>query len=77
MDSSLNYTVVRPGMLENEESIGKVKLDDVILDSDVFSIPRADVAKVLAASLENVNTYHKSFDLVTGEDAVEEALNKL
>lgn len=77
MDSSLNYTVVRPGMLENKESIGKVMVDDVILDSDVFSIPRADVAKVLAASLENVNTYHKSFDLVTGEDAVEEALNKL
>ncbi|SFB96932.1 NAD(P)H-binding [Alkalibacterium subtropicum] len=77
MDSSLNYTVVRPGMLENKESIGKVRVDDVILDSDVFTIPRIDVAKVLAASLENENTYHKSFDLVTGDKAVDDALNGL
>lgn len=77
MDSSLNYTVVRPGMLENEESIGKVLIKDVITESDVFSIPRIDVAKVIAASLDNDKTYHKSFDLVTGKDTVEEALNKL
>jgi uncharacterized protein YbjT (DUF2867 family) len=77
MDSSLNYTIVRPGMLENKETIGKVLAKDVITDSDVFSIPRVDVAKVLAASLENENTYHKSFDLVTGDKSVEDALNGL
>lgn len=77
MDSSLNYTIVRPGMLENKESIGKVLIKDVIKDNDVFSIPRIDVAKTIAETLDNENTYHKSFDLVTGEDSVSDALNKL
>lgn len=77
MDSSLNYTVVRPGMLENKESIGKILAKEVITESDVFSIPRVDVAKVLAASLENENTYRKAFDLVTGDKSVDDALNNL
>ncbi|GEK91881.1 SDR family oxidoreductase [Alkalibacterium kapii] len=77
MDSKLNYTIVRPGMLENKDSIGKVLIKDVIEESDVFSIPRIDVAKVLTEALDNEKTYHKSFDLVTGEDSVSDALNKL
>lgn len=77
MDSSLNYTVVRPGMLENKDSIGKVLVKDVITDTDVFSIPRIDVAKVIVSALDNEKTYHKSFDLVTGEDSVDDALNNL
>ncbi len=77
MDSNLNYTVIKPGMLENEESIGKVLVEDVITDSDVFSIPRVDVAKVIAESLDNEATFKKSFDLVTGQDDIKDALNKL
>ncbi|MFO8069952.1 MAG: SDR family oxidoreductase [Alkalibacterium sp.] len=77
MDSSLNYTIVRPGMLENKESIGKVLIKDAITDTEVFSVPRIDVAKVIVSALDNKKTYHKSFDLVTGEDAINDALNKL
>ncbi|MER2063731.1 MAG: SDR family oxidoreductase [Alkalibacterium sp.] len=77
MDSSLNYTVVRPGMLENKESIGKVLAKDVITESEVFSIPRVDVAKVIAETLENEATYKKSFDLVTGEDEIKDAFKNL
>lgn len=77
LDSSLNYTIVRPGMLENKESIGKVLVKDAITDTEVFSVPRIDVAKVITSALDNEKTYHKSFDLVTGEDAINDALNKL
>ncbi|MCC5894267.1 MAG: SDR family oxidoreductase [Alkalibacterium sp.] len=77
MDSSLTYTIIRPGMLENEESIGKVLASDSMTDPDTYSIPRVDVAKVIAESLENKATYKKAFDLVTGKDEIEEALNKL
>ncbi|WP_423188523.1 SDR family oxidoreductase [Alkalibacterium sp. f15] len=77
MDSSLNYTIVRPGMLENKESIGKVLVKDAITDTEVFSIPRIDVAKVIVSALDNEKTYHKFFDLVTGDDSIKNALNKL
>lgn len=77
MDSSLNYTVIRPGLLENEDSIGTVLASDSMTDPDTYSIPRVDVAKVIAASLDNEATYKQSFDLVTGKDEISDALNKL
>lgn len=77
MDSSLNYTVIRPGMLENKDSIGTVLASDSITDPDTYSIPRIDVAKVIAESLDNKATYKKTFDLVSGKDEIKDALNKL
>lgn len=77
MDSSLNYTIVRPGMLINEDSIGTVTASTDIGTPDDFSIPRIDVAKVIAASLDTEATYEKAFDLVTGKADISDALNKL
>lgn len=76
-NTDLNYTIVRPGMLTNEESIGKVLVQENISKHQPMSIPRIDVAKVLLASLQNEHTYHKSFDLLTGEVSINEALNQL
>ncbi len=76
-NSDLNYTIVRPGMLENEESIGKVLIKESITESDVMTVPRIDVAKVLVATLDNEKTYRKSFDLVTGENNIEESLTNI
>lgn len=76
-NSDLNYTIVRPGMLENEESIGKVLIKENIIESNVMTIPRIDVAKVLVATLDNEKTYRKSFDLVTGENNIEESLTNI
>lgn len=76
-DSDLNYTIVRPGMLENEDAKGKVLVKDTITDNDIYSIPRADVAKVLAATIDNENTYKKAFEVVTGQDSIEDALTNL
>lgn len=75
--TNLNYTIVRPGMLTNEESIGKVIIKENILENNIMSIPRVDVAKVLLASLENKNTYRKTFDIVTGKKNIDQALNNI
>ncbi|EXJ23472.1 Conserved protein YhfK [Alkalibacterium sp. AK22] len=76
-NSGLNYTIVRPGNLENKDAIKKVAAGADTAKPKKFSIPRIDVAQVIADSLEKDTTYRKVFDLVTGDDTIEEALNKL
>lgn len=77
INSGLTYTIVRPGNLENEDSIGTVVAGEATKKAKVYTIPRIDVAKVIAESLENEATYNKVFDLLTGEDEIKDALNKL
>ncbi|MFD1039278.1 SDR family oxidoreductase [Virgibacillus byunsanensis] len=72
--SNLNYTIVRPGGLLNEPGTGKVSLAENL---ERGSIPREDVARTVFASLGEKNTYKQSFDLISGEDSVEEALKNL
>ncbi|MFC4736070.1 SDR family oxidoreductase [Bacillus daqingensis] len=74
MNSSLTYTIVRPGGLTNDSGSGKVKAAENLERAD---IPREDVAAVLYAALDEENTYHKGFDLVSGDDTPAEALKKL
>lgn len=79
MQSGLNYTIVRPGGLTDDASKGKVVVSDnmQLADSDDWTIPREDVAKVVFESLNNEKTYYKAFDLVSGEQSIEEALDQL
>ncbi|WP_010282985.1 SDR family oxidoreductase [Bacillus timonensis] len=72
--SDLTYTIVRPGGLLNEEGTGKVSLGENITRN---TIPREDVAKVIVASLTEEHTYNQSFDLVSGDVLVEDALKQL
>ena len=74
-NSSLNYTIIRPGALTNDPAKGTVLLLEHI--EKPASIPRADVARVVVEALEHENTYRRSFDLVTGDQPVQEALNNL
>lgn len=75
--TDLNYTIIRPTMLTNDDSIGKVLIKNKIIDPDVTTIPRIDVAKVLLASLGNEKTYQQSFDLTTADTKINQALNNL
>lgn len=75
--TELNYTIVRPGMLENQESIGKFLIEETIRDSETMTIPRIDVAKVLLETLDNEKSYRQSFDVVTGRDTLQIAMEKL
>lgn len=75
--SGLTYTIIRPGALENEASIGKIRAEENITAGDARSIPRPDVAKVILHALDNEQTFNKSFDLVSGGLSIDEALNSL
>ncbi|GEN88886.1 SDR family oxidoreductase [Oceanobacillus sp. FSL W8-0428] len=72
--SGLDYTIVRPGGLQNEPGTGKVQASENL---ERGSIPREDVAAVIVEVLEAKNTYRKGFDLITGEDSVSDAVKKI
>lgn len=72
--SDLDYTIIHPGLLTNEEPTGKVTLGERV---DPDEIPRADVAKVILAVLENDATIGKEFQVVRGQVEVTEAVDKL
>ncbi|MFJ5714612.1 SDR family oxidoreductase [Neobacillus sp. NPDC093127] len=72
--TELNYTIVRPGSLLNEPSKGKVKVSENLLRG---SITREDVAKTVVATLNEKNTYRRSFDLMSGEMGIQEALQNI
>ncbi|PZT57546.1 SDR family oxidoreductase [Paenibacillus silvae] len=72
--SELNYTIIRPGGLKNEPGTGKVAIGT---DLKLGSIAREDVARVIAASLEEEKTYRMAFDLVAGEQSISDALGNL
>lgn len=74
MDSSLTYTIVRPGRLTNDPGTGKVAIAENLPRA---SVSREDVAKTVFACLQNENTYYRGFDLIQGEDQINDALNKL
>ena len=66
MESGLNYTIVHPGGLLNEAGGVRelvVGVDDSQKGTDNRSIPRADVASVLVASLEYPAYQNRSFDV--------------
>ena len=72
--SGLAYTIIRPGLLTHDPGTGKVRATE---NSGYGSIPREDVASVLMHSLANENLYGKTFELISGEDDIAEALNRL
>jgi uncharacterized protein YbjT (DUF2867 family) len=73
-ESGLDYTIVRPGGLTNDPGTGRVQLGENL---DSGRIPRDDVAAVIAAVLVADNTIGKSFDLLSGDVDVEEAVRAL
>ena len=74
LQSDLNYTIIRPGGLVNEPGTGKVAAAEEL---ERGSIAREDVARTIFASLTEENTYKRSFDLISGDTAIAEALRKI
>jgi len=73
-DSGLDFTIVRPGMLTDDEPTGCVSIAESVERGEV---PRADVAAVLAATLHTDASVGKTFELVSGETPIDEALASL
>ncbi|WP_046180832.1 SDR family oxidoreductase [Domibacillus tundrae] len=72
--SSLTYTIIRPGGLLNELGTGKVEAGEQL---ERGSIPRADVAAVIFHALDAAHTFNRSFDLVSGEQTISKALKNI
>uniref|UniRef100_A0A7S4C7P4 NAD(P)-binding domain-containing protein n=1 Tax=Eutreptiella gymnastica TaxID=73025 RepID=A0A7S4C7P4_9EUGL len=71
IDSGLKYTIIHPGGLldkaggEREIVFG---VDDKLLQEDVRSIPREDVAEVCVQSLLQPGAINRSFDIISREN---------
>jgi len=71
--SDLAWTIIRPGRLTDEPPTGRVSLADELPRGDV---PRADVAAVLAAVLDDDATVGHQWVLVGGSTQVPEAIGR-
>ncbi len=58
-ESGLDYTIIRPGGLTNEEGTGSIEAAESL--GRRGQISRDDVARTFADALEMRNTYHKTF----------------
>ena len=73
--SSLDYTVIRPGSLTEDGGTGTIEAAEKL--GRRGEIPREDVARTFAAALEDENTYHKTFEILSGDTPIREALAHL
>ncbi|MCM3791721.1 SDR family oxidoreductase [Priestia megaterium] len=71
--SNLQYTIVRPGTLSNDQATGKIDINNDIQDKSQ-TIPRADVATVLVECLNEEATIGKTFEMLAGETEIEQAI---
>jgi nucleoside-diphosphate-sugar epimerase len=69
--AALDSTIVRPGHLTNDPGTGRVKLADQTLRAD---IPREDVAAVLLAVLDTPGTAGQTFEVISGDTPISEAV---
>jgi uncharacterized protein YbjT (DUF2867 family) len=70
--SGLDYTIVRPGSLTNEEGTGKIQLREKL--ESFGKITRADVAKTLVEVLEGDVMQNQVFEILEGETTIEKAI---
>ena len=70
--SDLDYTIIRPGSLTNEPGTGRIDIAPFL--GRRGEISRDDVAVVFAAALEAENTFGKTFEVLSGDTPIREAL---
>lgn len=73
--SGLDYTIVRPGSLTDDPGTGRVEAAESL--GRRGEIPREDVAHAIVLTLEAPNTSGKTFELLSGDEPIEEALKTL
>src|SRR6185295_2148925 len=71
MESGLDYTIVRPGGLTDEPGTGRVLVGTEL---DYAQVPRDDVAAVLLAVVEQPSSIGKTFELLSGDQPIDEAI---
>ena len=71
-ESGLDYTIVRPGGLTDDAGTGRITVGDKV---ERGSIPRADVAAVVVAALDDPRTIGQAWELVEGPHSITEGFN--
>jgi uncharacterized protein YbjT (DUF2867 family) len=72
-ETDLDWTIIRPGRLTDDEPTGRVALGP---DVERAPVTRADVAAVLAAVLDDPRTVSQQWNLVGGDLSVPEAIDR-
>lgn len=70
--SNVAHTIIHPGGLLDEQGTGKVEVAEKIEDGGV--IPRQDVATVIQAEISKEAVTNESFQVVSGDTPIYEAL---
>ncbi|GJF13060.1 NAD-dependent dehydratase [Mycolicibacterium cyprinidarum] len=70
--ADLDATIVRPGLLTDDAATARVTIAE---KTGRGSIPRADVAAVLLAVLDTPGTAGKTFEVISGDDAIADAVS--
>ena len=74
-ESGLDYTIVRPGSLTDDPGTGIVEVGFSLRRRG--EIPREDTARVIVATLDREKTVGKTFEVISGDTPIEEALDNL
>ena len=72
---ALDWTILRPGALTDAPATGRVRL--AVPPVPRGTVPRADVAAVIAALLDDPGTRHQTLELVSGDTPVEVAVHSI
>lgn len=73
-NSGLNYTIVHPGRLTDDQGTGKIEAD-LYFDKRA-SIPREDVATVLKEVVTSDKFANQEFQILSGDKEIKDALQK-
>jgi uncharacterized protein YbjT (DUF2867 family) len=71
----LDWTILRPGGLTDAPAVGLIRLAPPPVPAG--TVPRADVAAVIAALLDNPGTRHQTLELTSGDSPVAAAVQSL
>ncbi len=72
--SALNYTIVRPGALNNDKASNHIILTDKLTQQG--EIPREDVAQVLSRVLHDDVANRTTFEILEGDTLISKALEQ-
>ncbi|MFI9449274.1 SDR family oxidoreductase [Amycolatopsis sp. NPDC052450] len=70
----LDWTILRPGQLTNDEGTGKVLIAEA---TGRGPIPRQDVAAILVALLDDPSTAGRVLEAISGDTAISQAFSAL
>ncbi|WP_332644316.1 SDR family oxidoreductase [Aeromicrobium sp.] len=70
-DSTLDWTIVRPGGLTDDEPTGHIKLAEAV---ERGQIPRADVAALIVTAIDSPSTIGRQWEVVSGSTPIAAAV---